>query len=238
MRLRTVLCAQLVALHVGCLSVVSRPMRTVEGAAATLAAGPLIGGNDSQTCYETCKPAKVVWPTIANNDARYGAMLNEHVGVSGGGALSANGGRKDSIAAWLVGYGQLTLQNDYASLAAGTELGINVISPFVGGDVQPFGPGPWLPNVSIYGRYSRVFSDPGRYKTAALGVGMFSSGGSSKDGGVAVRCGPLVVQYAYFQLETGQFGFGIIEGSSEASSWHVLLFGIEINKTVPWFNAL
>lgn len=227
----------LVVLLSGCLSVVSRPMRTIEGPAATVAGGVQLSGARSQFCYESCTPQPITWPAIGNNDARYGAMLTDHIGVSGGGTVSLLGGRAGSLLGLLVGYGQVTLQNDHASLAAGSELGINVISPFVGGDVQPFGPGGWLPNLSIYGRYSRPFTGPDSYKGGISVVGVFATdAGSSRDGGVTLRSGPLFAQYAYFTLATGRIGFGVIEGSYEAASWHVLLVGVQLDRAVPWLR--
>lgn len=122
------------------------------------------------------------------------------------------------------------------SLAAGSELGVNVISPFVGGDVQPFGPGGWLPNLSVYGRYSHPFTGPDSYKNGS-GVGVFATdAGASRDGGVTLRSGPLFVQYAYFTLASGRIGFGVIEGSNEAASWHVLLLGVQLDRMVPWLR--
>jgi hypothetical protein len=217
-------------------------MRTIAGPSLTVGGGRLVGAAEEQSCSEECEHDDVGWVTVGNNDGRWGHMVGEHLGVSAGATLAAPGGRRSGLTGLVVGYGQLSVQNEVASVALGAELGLNVASPVVGLDLQPWGTGVWSPNLSLYARRSWVFSgdDSMDIEVGAIGVAAISVAGSSWDAGSALRLGPLLLQYALFLRDSGRLGFSLVEGSSEARAWHVLLVGVELDRhTARWLrNAL
>jgi hypothetical protein len=205
-------------------------MRTSEGPSSTVAAGVLVGARDEQSCYEECEAEDVTWLSGPNNDARWGHMVSQHIGVSGGASLAALAGRRGGLGGMVVGHGQLTLQNDRASLAVSGELGVNVAGFVVGVDAQPWGGGRSAPNLTIYARRSLVLAESEAMDVSALALGasLDSTDASSWDAGVALRRGRLVIQYAWFRLDEGHLGFSAVEGSQEARSWHAVLLGWEL----------
>src|SRR5262245_22481483 len=112
----------------GCVPPIVRPMRTEAGAHLTVGGYAAQGMADEQFCYEDCEREDVVSFPMPHLEGRYGHLFSPHLGLTGGAYLAGPAAAKTTgYAAVAMAYGQMTAQLPTAAVAAGADLGANVI---------------------------------------------------------------------------------------------------------------
>ncbi len=190
----------------------------------------LSGARDEAHCDNEvgCVPQDVGGGSIINWDGRYGAVWGP-LGLLGG--LYFPGFENSKSGYWYSmfgGYAQLSLQNEYASIAVGPELSGGMIGVTTGFDLQPWGEEVFYsPNFAAYFRYLRPWLvDPNATADSS------DAAVPSWDVGFAVRVAMVRLQYSYYRHTVGVIHYVIYETAVEASAWHNFTFGIDITEAL------
>ena len=180
------------------------------------------GSCDNET---GCKPGSAGGFSPLNLDGRWGHRFSEHVGLMGGVTFPGFRNSKTSkVDAALVSYGVLTLETPIVSVGLGPELGTRVAGGSVGLDLQPLGNELSLPHLLGLSPYFRYLT-PYRIHEADENGQV-----PSWDTGVRLRVGPAVLGYTFYRQTQGVIDYVIYESSVRAQSWHMLTFGVELNR--------
>jgi hypothetical protein len=232
---RALILPALVPFLLACTIPVMRPMRTHEGPGVAAGLLFLRGAKRSGGCdnFQGCRTTgSAGGMSFLNFDARIGHRFTDWFGLTFG--LYGPGFRNSKSTKWHalgVSYLQASFQNDYVSLAVGTEVGTRVIGGTAGLDVQPFGKlqggwAGWDPSVSGYFRWLTPYS----YRAARdVDPDEANARVPSWDAGATLRVGPVFFQYAYWRQTAGVIDYIIYETSTRAAAWHVFLVGLDAN---------
>jgi hypothetical protein len=204
-----------------------RPARTTPGGSITAGAALLVGGRDEMFCYEECekRDVKNVSPIAA--ETGYGAMLNEHAGFSGGLALAGPAlSKHPGMLGLISAFGQLSLQNDRVAVAAGVDAAANMVGGSLAADLTL---APGLALTAGVRHHNALHEPDGDIDRVEV---------DSAEASATLRWRLLVLQYSYTIRESGRLELPqLIEGATQARSWHAFLVGIRLDRaTAPHSN--
>jgi len=157
-------------------------------------------------------------------------VFREHFGVMGGIHFPAWEDFKHGAIYSAFGLTSfLTLQNDYASIGAGPEIGVGGWAVTAGGEVQPWGMETWRPSAGVYGRRFWPFYPNDKE---------FDNRSKTWEVGARLRVAFIVLGYEYYMQDEGAMYWTIYETASYAQGHHTFTVGMSVDMdTVRALNA-
>jgi hypothetical protein len=209
-----------------CATPLLHPLRASDGpyAEGAISYGIHAGRHGSCDNFEGCVDSEGTGGghlTFFQFGGGYSRVFREHFGAMIGAHFPAWEDFKSGAPYAALGLTSfLTLQNDYASIGLGPEVGVGGWAVTAGGEVQPWGRAIWAPRVGIYGRRFWPFSPTDDE---------FDNRAKTYEVGARLRVAFIVLGYEYYMQDEGAMYWTIFETASYAQGHHTISLGISMD---------